>query len=131
MTMQLDTVWQIWWNSGWQLKWSLSVNNGVSVLSGQETVQWVARFASRIWFPLSKTLVIRGVVSYRSNQWCIISGATFQQKIPTAQVIFGQMKYRFTKTMNLICRQGYITKWFLFLCRATFVLKILMFNVQF
>ncbi len=35
-----------------------------------------------------------------------------------------------TKTMNLIARQGYITNWFLFLCRATFVLMILMFNVQ-
>ncbi len=43
----------------------------------------------------------------------------------------GQMKYLFTKTMNLISKQGYITNWILFLCRATFVLMILMFNVQF
>ncbi len=35
------------------------------------------------------------------------------------------------KAMNLISRQGYIMNWFLFLCRATSVLIILMFNVQF
>ncbi len=43
----------------------------------------------------------------------------------------GPMKYPFTKTMNLISKQGYITNWFLFLSSATFVLMILMFNVQF
>ncbi len=33
------------------------------------------------------------------------------------------MKYPFTKIMNLISRQGYITNWFLFLCRTAFVLN--------
>ncbi len=43
----------------------------------------------------------------------------------------GRMKYPYTKTMNLISRQRYIMSWFFFFCRATFVLMILMFNVQF
>ncbi len=43
----------------------------------------------------------------------------------------GRMKYLYTKTMNLIFRQGYIMNWFLFLCRTTSVLIILMFNIQF
>ncbi len=43
----------------------------------------------------------------------------------------GWMKYPYTKTLNLISRQGYITNWFLFVCCTTFVLITLMFNVKY
>ncbi len=42
----------------------------------------------------------------------------------------GRMKYPFKKAMNPISRQAYIMNLFLFLCRVTFALVILMYNFK-
>ncbi len=69
---------------------------------------------------------------YNKNQWVVFHCVEIQVNCFCVR-IFHEFErwYPFTKSMNLISRQEYITNWFLFLCCNTFVMMILMFNVQF
>ncbi len=66
--------------------------------------------------------------SYNKYQWVVYPCLEIQVNcfcVGTFHEFGARMKYRYTKTTNLISRQGYIMNCFLFLCRTTSVLIIL------
>ncbi len=70
-------------------------------------------------------VILFSSIPYNKNQWVVYPCLEMQVNCFCVWIFheyFGLMKYPYTKTMNLISKQGYIMNWFLFLCRTTFVL---------